>query len=312
MHEVLREAQGGQLCNWGGRGMQGGSLRGSDRAEGNGKPPRVLHPGFRALVRQKCATTPNRSLVTLSSLQFTPPCCSWAPCPPQSPVFAPVSQAVARRMAYHTFAHVLHLDTRFHLDRRTGRVSRILERGGGGHQSRTGDPAFSQGFPGGPCSVVAVLPLSYTLNCRHDSGTSLHVPAVHVQTFTHSCMHCAQLRSITPRHPLHRCAVPCAHLHLPTHHSGTGGRDTAAREQVRICLCRVCARCVTCAAGGCEMCHVCGWWVRDVFTCAAGGCEMCHVCVAAHHSAAWAGDGAAGHQVCMCDSRACVVAGHVV
>eukprot|EP00198_Chlamydomonas_reinhardtii_P009786 XP_001699123.1 predicted protein [Chlamydomonas reinhardtii] len=46
-----------------------------------------------------------------------------------SPFFAPVSQAVTRRMAYHTFAHVLALDTRFHLDRRTGRVSRILERG---------------------------------------------------------------------------------------------------------------------------------------------------------------------------------------
>ncbi|KAG2482405.1 hypothetical protein HYH03_018666 [Edaphochlamys debaryana] len=47
----------------------------------------------------------------------------------QSPFFAPVSQAVTRRVAYHTFAHVLDLDTRFHLDRRTGRVSRILERG---------------------------------------------------------------------------------------------------------------------------------------------------------------------------------------
>ncbi|GIL88785.1 hypothetical protein Vretimale_19621 [Volvox reticuliferus] len=47
----------------------------------------------------------------------------------QSPIFAPVSQAVTRRVAYHTFAHVLNLDTRFHIDRRTGRVSRILERG---------------------------------------------------------------------------------------------------------------------------------------------------------------------------------------
>ncbi|GLI64414.1 hypothetical protein VaNZ11_007620 [Volvox africanus] len=47
----------------------------------------------------------------------------------QSPIFAPVSQAVTRRVAYHTFAHVLNLDTKFHIDRRTGRVSRILERG---------------------------------------------------------------------------------------------------------------------------------------------------------------------------------------
>lgn len=48
----------------------------------------------------------------------------------QAPLFTPVSQAVSRRVAYHTFAHVLGLDIRFHLDRRTGRLSRILERGG--------------------------------------------------------------------------------------------------------------------------------------------------------------------------------------
>ncbi|EFJ51759.1 hypothetical protein VOLCADRAFT_103403 [Volvox carteri f. nagariensis] len=47
----------------------------------------------------------------------------------RAPIFAPVSQAVTRRVAYHTFAHVLNLDTKFHIDRRTGRVSRILERG---------------------------------------------------------------------------------------------------------------------------------------------------------------------------------------
>ena len=32
-------------------------------------------------------------------------------------------------MAYHTFQHVLDLDISFHLDRRTGALSRILERG---------------------------------------------------------------------------------------------------------------------------------------------------------------------------------------
>ncbi len=32
-------------------------------------------------------------------------------------------------MAYHTFQHVLDLDTNFHLERRTGALSRILERG---------------------------------------------------------------------------------------------------------------------------------------------------------------------------------------
>lgn len=38
-------------------------------------------------------------------------------------------QAAGRRVAYHTFSHVLDLDTGFHLERRTGALSRILERG---------------------------------------------------------------------------------------------------------------------------------------------------------------------------------------
>ena len=32
-------------------------------------------------------------------------------------------------MAYHTFSHVLDLDISFHLERRTGALSRVLERG---------------------------------------------------------------------------------------------------------------------------------------------------------------------------------------
>ena len=38
-------------------------------------------------------------------------------------------QAAGRRVAYHTFSHVLDLDVGFHLERRTGALSRILERG---------------------------------------------------------------------------------------------------------------------------------------------------------------------------------------
>ena len=49
----------------------------------------------------------------------------------QAPTFLPVTQAVSRRVAFHTFAHVLSLDVSFHLDKRTGRLSRILERGRG-------------------------------------------------------------------------------------------------------------------------------------------------------------------------------------
>lgn len=38
-------------------------------------------------------------------------------------------QAAGRRVAYHTFQHVLDLDINFHLERRTGALSRVLERG---------------------------------------------------------------------------------------------------------------------------------------------------------------------------------------
>ncbi|KAG1664530.1 hypothetical protein FOA52_012997 [Chlamydomonas sp. UWO 241] len=47
----------------------------------------------------------------------------------QTPTFLPVTQAIARRVSYHTFKHMLGLDIGFHLEKRTGRVSRILERG---------------------------------------------------------------------------------------------------------------------------------------------------------------------------------------
>ena len=45
------------------------------------------------------------------------------------PIWTPISQAVSRRVAYQTFSHVLDLDITFHVNRRTGRLSRILERG---------------------------------------------------------------------------------------------------------------------------------------------------------------------------------------
>lgn len=41
---------------------------------------------------------------------------------------------MSRRVAHHTFAHVLDLDIGFHLERQTGRLSRILERGTRGTQ----------------------------------------------------------------------------------------------------------------------------------------------------------------------------------
>ncbi|CAD7699830.1 unnamed protein product [Ostreobium quekettii] len=45
------------------------------------------------------------------------------------PLFTPVAQAAQRKVASNTFAHVLDLDVQFHLDRRSGTLSRILDRG---------------------------------------------------------------------------------------------------------------------------------------------------------------------------------------
>eukprot|EP00873_Tetraselmis_striata_P021767 jgi/Tetstr1/442031/TSEL_030212.t1 len=47
----------------------------------------------------------------------------------QHVIFSPVSQAAGRRVAFHTFNHVLNMDMQFHLNRRTGELSRKLERG---------------------------------------------------------------------------------------------------------------------------------------------------------------------------------------
>lgn len=52
-----------------------------------------------------------------------------AQCSLDCPQTVTLLQAVSRRVAHHTFGHVLGLDIRYHLDRRTGELSRVLERG---------------------------------------------------------------------------------------------------------------------------------------------------------------------------------------
>jgi len=47
----------------------------------------------------------------------------------QSVTFSPVSQAASRRVAFHTLNHVLGLDMSFHIMRKTGELSRRLDRG---------------------------------------------------------------------------------------------------------------------------------------------------------------------------------------
>lgn len=43
--------------------------------------------------------------------------------------FTPVAQSAARRVALHAFEHILSLDLSFHLERRTGSLSRVIDRG---------------------------------------------------------------------------------------------------------------------------------------------------------------------------------------
>ena len=47
----------------------------------------------------------------------------------RSVAFTPVAQAAGRRVALQVFRHVLNLDLSFHLDRRTGALQRIIDRG---------------------------------------------------------------------------------------------------------------------------------------------------------------------------------------
>ena len=47
----------------------------------------------------------------------------------RSLVFTPVGQATGRRVEYHLFAHILAMDAAFHLERRTGALARVIERG---------------------------------------------------------------------------------------------------------------------------------------------------------------------------------------
>lgn len=47
----------------------------------------------------------------------------------RSVLFTPVAQAAGRRVSMRTFEHVLQLDPAFHLDRSTGAMSRVLDRG---------------------------------------------------------------------------------------------------------------------------------------------------------------------------------------
>ncbi|HTW68364.1 MAG TPA: ABC transporter transmembrane domain-containing protein, partial [Acetobacteraceae bacterium] len=50
-------------------------------------------------------------------------------------VFAAVQQRAARRLALETFDHLHRLSLRFHLDRQTGALSRVIDRGTAGIQS---------------------------------------------------------------------------------------------------------------------------------------------------------------------------------
>ena len=49
--------------------------------------------------------------------------------------FASVGQYAVRRLAYRTFVHLHELSLRFHLERRTGGLSRVIERGTKGIES---------------------------------------------------------------------------------------------------------------------------------------------------------------------------------
>ncbi len=58
-------------------------------------------------------------------------------------LFAKVAMHAVRRLAYRTFVHMHELSLRFHLERKTGGLTRVLERGRNAHRDHRadGDPA---------------------------------------------------------------------------------------------------------------------------------------------------------------------------
>ena len=58
-------------------------------------------------------------------------------------VFAKVAMHAVRRLAFLTFEHMHELSLRFHLERKTGGLTRVLERGRNAHRDHRahGDPA---------------------------------------------------------------------------------------------------------------------------------------------------------------------------
>jgi ABC-type transport system involved in Fe-S cluster assembly fused permease/ATPase subunit len=83
-------------------------------------------------------------------------------------------QAVSRRLAHHTFSHVLDLDISFHLERRTGQLSRVLERG-----IRATQTIFATIFTLLP-SVLEVLLVAVTLGKLFNPAVVVAVTATFI------------------------------------------------------------------------------------------------------------------------------------
>ena len=64
-------------------------------------------------------------------------------------------------------AHTLDLDLRFHLHRKTGEVTRILDRGGNALQNILSTVLFNIGTP---CSQILTCSAGCTCHGMHDSG----------------------------------------------------------------------------------------------------------------------------------------------
>ena len=59
-------------------------------------------------------------------------------------IFARVAMHAVRKLAYLTFVHMHELSLRFHLERKTGGLTRVLERGRAGHAP--GDSVYEQRY----------------------------------------------------------------------------------------------------------------------------------------------------------------------
>ena len=114
-------------------------------------------------------------------------------------IFAKVQYHALREVGVKTFAHVHTLSLRFHLERKTGGLSRVIERGTKGIDTLLSFAIFSI-FPTLFLLIVFSAEMLWTLKSRDHAGHACDGGPIYL---VHLCHH-ALAHSVPPRHECER------------------------------------------------------------------------------------------------------------